>query len=605
MAWGFGGKVTPGQFAPVSVLVDNPASDAFDGTLTLYRANFVGERRGAELVEPVFLSPTQRRWVTFYVLPLESSETWVLRAADPAGTEFPKFTLPKPGHAAPQVALLTAPDDVTARVPKVPRMQEDLFPPRPEATGGLRGAVLDHAPEWGQVRAASFRTWLEGGGTLHLLTGPDDVPPRFSGELADLNDPRDRFAVGRGRVLRHSRRLDQYTGPLAERELLPDAGFVPPTVEDLAFKTKREQQAGGFAMSYDPTRIEEEILPTLRRMVRPDHSWGTIHVLCLGFVAALFPGVFLVGRERRGYPATLGLLVLVTVCFGVALRTVGRRGYGESESVRTTALARALPDGRTDVSQWADAFVTAGGDYSFSAAAPAGLYSCGEDTEPVKGTLLCGTGGKVTADVPPFSSRAFVSRTLRDDLAPQVTVKQARVGRTADGTGTRLSAFSLQLPPDLKTFQILAVHGRRVYQLRRGADGAASVSGTNFPLPNLLTGYGVPLISGVSVRADPYEGGYYDPYENGYDPYGYQVDDAELIDRGLDSSARQVIGRDLGLVSAKGVYDLAAPAGTVRVYLTGPLRDEHRVLGAPGDGAPAEPFANQNGVSIFAYGFPL
>ena len=123
VAWGFGGKVTPGQFAPVSVLLDNPAGEAFDGTLRLYRANFVGERRGAELVEEAYLAPTQRRWVTFYVLPLESGETWVLRAADAAGTELPLFTLPKPGHAGPQVVLLTAADDVTARVRALSRAE--------------------------------------------------------------------------------------------------------------------------------------------------------------------------------------------------------------------------------------------------------------------------------------------------------------------------------------------------------------------------------------------------------------------------------------------------------------------------------------------------
>ena len=84
------------------------------------------------------------------------------------------------------------------------------------------------------------------------------------------------------------------------------------------------------------------------------------------------------GRERRGYPVTLGLLLAVTVAFGVSLRAVGRRGYGESKSVRTTALVKALPpsgaagsgaageSGGTEVTQWADAFVTDGGDYTFA-----------------------------------------------------------------------------------------------------------------------------------------------------------------------------------------------------------------------------------------------
>ncbi|MFH5802884.1 hypothetical protein [Alienimonas sp. DA493] len=623
--WGFGGKAVPGLFTPVSILLDNPTQDTFDGVVNLYRANFVGDRRGAVLTEPVFLSAFASRRVQFYVIPLDSGESWRLQAIpeglSPGDDGVLTATLPRPGLTdsdAAGVVFLTGTDDFTARVPGLPRMDETLFPPRPEATEGLRGVVLDHAPDWEAVRQESFLAWLNGGGTVHLLTGPDGSPVRFGGALTPLNDPSSRFAVGRGTVLRHAQKASAVTKLFAEGALLADPTFARMTADDLAFEERRERQTGAFPVSYSPTRLEEEILPTLRRMVRPEHNWGLIHILCLAYVAALFPGVFLVGRERRGYPATLGLLIAVTLTFGIALRTVGRRGYGESLSVRTTALVRALPPapgsetGATEVTQWADAFVTDGGDYTFAVSGDTPIYSTGEASESVKGVIrntgFNGEPGSLTADVPPFSSRAFVAKARRDEPAPPVELLAGASGTTADGSGVRLTGLRVKVPPELESrARLFAVHHRHVYPLN--ASGGVATMNTNaepIPLGNLLAGYGFGLVGNVSVQAAPYGEG--NGYGYGYDPYQQQYwgeDDLELTDRGLDLAARQLIGRDLGFRDARQLFRLAAPADRVRVYAVTPLREEHRILGAAGRDLPTDPLPNQNGTTILSYEFPL
>ena len=621
--WGFGKKVLPGHFAPVSVLVDNPTRETFDGTARLFRANFVGERRGAVLTEPLYLGAFASRRVQFYVIPLDAGESWVFEAVpeggaatDPGGlrTELPRPGFPDP--TAPATVFLTAPDDDRARVPGLPRMNEALFPPLAGATDGLRAVVLDHDPEWGEVVRESFLGWLRAGGTAHLLDGPDGTPPRFGGSLAGLNDPAGRFAVGSGTVLRHGLQAAEVSEAFTKRVLLDDPTVPPMTAEDLAFERKRADQVGSFPVSYSPTRLEEEILPTLRRMVRPEHNWGLIHILCLAYVAALFPGVFLVGRERRGYPATLGLLIAVTVTFGVALRAVGRRGYGEDTSVRSTALVRALPPGpdgveQIEVTQWSDAFVTDGGDYTFAVPGEAALYSTGQSAEPVKGTIDSGVGGALTADVPPFSSRAFVARAVRDEPAPPVRLLAGAEGATPDGSGVRLTGLRVQVPEEFASrTKLLAVYGRHAYVLRV-RDGVAAVAGSGDPIPlgNLLAGYGIGLVGNVQVQAAPYgEGDYgygYDPYQQ---YYGWE-EDAELTDRGLDLAARQLIGRDLGFLSPRRLFRLSAPEGRVRLYAVMPLRDADRVLGGPGrsepGSPPTEPLPNQNGTTILAYDLPL
>ncbi|NNJ25624.1 hypothetical protein [Alienimonas chondri] len=620
--WGFGGQVMPGVFTPVSILLDNPTNETFDGTVTLYRANYVGERRGAALEEPLFLSPFASRRVQFYVIPLDSGESWKLEAVPEEGTIEEgglSTTLRKPGFPdklTKQTVFLLAPDDEFTRVPGLPRMDESLFPQWPEATDGLRAVVLDHAPDWEDLRQDSFLAWVNGGGVVHLLNEPDGSPVKFGGPLTVMNDPASEFTVGRGTVYRHARKTTELTEAFAKGTLLPDATVPRMNAEDDAFEKRREKQTGSYPVAYVPTRLEEEILPTLRRMVRPEHNWGLIHILCLAYVAALFPGVFLVGRERRGYPATLGLLLVVTLTFGAALRTVGRQGYGEGSSVRTTALVRALPpqpgeeQGVTEVTQWSDAFVISGGDYTFAVPGEATLYSTGQASEPVKGVIRNGREGSITADVPPFSSRAFVSKARRSEPAPNVELLAGSSGTTADGAGVRLKSLRLKIPEAIDSrARLFAIHHRHVYPLNL-SNGEATLNSSQdaIPLGNLLTGYGFALISGVDVRPAPYGEGVGNDYGYGYDPYGQNYgweDDAELIDRGLDLSARQLIGRDLGFLEPRNLFRLAAPKGRVRVYAVMPLRDEHRILGAAGLELPTEPLPNQNGTTILSYEFPL
>ena len=606
--WGFGGRVLPGHFAPVSVLVDNPTADAFDGTATLYRANYIGDRRGAPVSQPVFLSAFGERRVPFHVFPLDPGENWVLELAGAGGGEPFSLTLPKPGHGPPRTVVLTGRDDFTAAVPKLARFDETLFPPNPAACDGLGAVVLDHVPDWLEVRRTSFLTWLQAGGLVHLLPGADGEPPRFAAELAVLNEPSDDFFVGAGRVIRHDVRRGEVTAPQAERLFLADPDEPPLSVEDRTFSAERARRAGRFPLDYDPTRIEDDLLGTLRRMVRPEHNWIVIQIICLAYVAAIFPGVFLVGRERRGYPATLGLLILVTLAFGAALRSVGRRGYGEALSVRSTALVTALPGGRSAVAQWSDAFVTDGGDYAFAVPGGPALLSTGQDGEPVKGEIVGGPEARLIADVPPFSSRAFVAQNVRDVPAPAVALLGGSAGRNADGTGVRLRSLRLSLPPDFRPFRVLAVYGRRCYPLTVDG-GAATLSGEGFPLSNLIVGYGVTLMPGLgSVRVDPYSGDQYDDFDRFGNPTYYgagEVDLQAFRDQGLDAAARRLIGRHLGLTGDDGLYTLAAPAGRVRVFAVAALPPEHEILGAPGSDAPTEPLPNQQGTAVYAYDFPL
>ena len=210
--------------------------------------------------------------------------------------------------------------------------------------------------------------------------------------------------------------------------------------------------------------------------------------------------------------------------------------------------------------------------------------------------------------MPPYSSRAFVAKAVRSEPAPAVRLLSAAETRTDDNRGVRLSGVRVEVPEELRgRGRLFAVYHRHVYPLSVSG-GVASFGGRQpIPLADLLSGYGTGLVGNVTVQDAPYGDGMgygYDPYQT----YGWEEDE-ELTDRGLDSAARQLIGRDLGFQTSARAFRLAAPDGRVRVYAVVPLREEHRILGTEGraeDGVvPSEPLPNQNGTTIFSYDFPL
>ena len=76
--WGFDGRVVPGRFNPVSLLMANRSGAAFDGVLTLGPNLGFGGPRGAAYVQPVFIGPQSARWVQFEVFMASGSEEFSL-----------------------------------------------------------------------------------------------------------------------------------------------------------------------------------------------------------------------------------------------------------------------------------------------------------------------------------------------------------------------------------------------------------------------------------------------------------------------------------------------------------------------------------------------
>lgn len=417
-AWGFDGRVTAGEFQPVSLLLDNLSSDAVEGVLTMQMLSGVLRRAGAVYEQPVFLGPSARRWVQFYPWISDPNATWQLELRTAAGvTVFDPVDQPRlveeenrlqsqERRQLPVVLLDRA--GSLERIPTtVKHMSEEVFPPYTTATHGLHAMFLDHVPDWEEPRQTALLGWLQRGGELHLLLDANGQRLRFSGLLAVLNDPFERFVVGAGQVVRH----EVQRGGLTE-SLVASVQSLQSEGEDVESASRGQLQPGEQRL-----RDDEGILERLRLTSEPQHSSILIGLLALLYVLVLYPGGWWFSRQPEvRFPWPLVGVGGAVVLFSVLFWWVGRRGYQEVRSSRADLVALAEDDRHWDVLAFRQLFVTEGADYSLRQSGRQTLLASGVQDEQVSATAVVGTEAEYRCRIPPYSRELVISRS-RVELA--------------------------------------------------------------------------------------------------------------------------------------------------------------------------------------------
>ena len=113
--------------------------------------------------------------------------------------------------------------------------------------------------------------------------------------------------------------------------------------------------------------------------------------------------------RKIDYRVSIAAFLGTVALFGWLFSVIGRRGYGESQTVHSLAIAHSLGGARHDVTQWISAFATRGDLYTLTHEAPANLYAA-PSMEAINGRILNGKDGRFLADIPLYSSRQFVHR---------------------------------------------------------------------------------------------------------------------------------------------------------------------------------------------------
>lgn len=399
--WGFDGKAVPNRFGPISVLVSNPANLAFDGTLSLESAEGPGAR-GASYVQPVFLAPHTSRWVQFYVRAGSGVGRYELRWGRGTKDAY-EFDEP-PNVGPPACVWLRDLDSPFAAGGSLKSFPDQLFPTTAVAAESLDAVVLDHIPNWEPARREAFLEWVKLGGTVHLLPAPKGALPVFGEGWKELDSDQEVTHIGRGLVVHHSVAPQEVS-----EKYLTERGYPPRTIENPKNPA-----------IYD---YENIFFRDLSSMTRPKVSWTLINLLMLAYVAVIGP-VHNYYRRRLDYRVSLLIFLGCVAVFGVALGITGRRGYGESQTVHSLAIARSLGGGKVDATQWISAFAVTGDRYTLTHRAPANLYAPDRQAESGSGVIFNGKDGYMLADIPLYSARALVHRAIMtaDDTA--VTVEK-------------------------------------------------------------------------------------------------------------------------------------------------------------------------------------
>ena len=438
--WGFDGRVVPGRFNPVSVLMANPGGGTFDGAMTLAPTLGLGGPRGAAYVQPVFIGPQSARWVQFEAFIGSGVEEFSLVWGRGA-KERESFDRQLPTGPPACVWLVDA-ADAFARPSAFKAFPDQLFPTTVSATDGLDAVILDYAPRWEPARREAFLDWLRRGGTVHLVHGANGELPVFTDTLAVLNGDGETTRVGAGQVVRHS---------VPRTELRPETllarGFPPREL-----LTPQNPVVHNF---------EETLYQRLSSLTRPKVSWWILNSLTFLYIAVIGPVAWRMARRMDFRWSIAGFLGAVAL-FGAAFSIVGRRGYGESQTVHSLSIARSLGGARWDVTQWLSAFATSSGQYTLTHAAPANLYATSASDDAARGQILNGKDGKFLAEIPLFSSRVFTHRGVMqgDDLG--VTVEKWESGQS------KLTALRLKPVPGFPkdVIEIAALHRDRIYALK-------------------------------------------------------------------------------------------------------------------------------------------
>ncbi len=433
--WGFNGKVAPNRFNVLSVLISNQTPQTFSGDLTLYKRLGGGGYIDAKITESVTISSFSNKWVQFYPYVnggwggAISNETWQLVYGRGSS-----FDLPQPRAAKFQRIILDDPSGVASRTGILKSMPDSLFPSFVSATDALQVVGMDREPRsWIPTQKEAFLDWVHLGGTVLLFLGPTGKHPEFAAPLSALNSPLDELRVGTGRVLKMPMERNKFLEADARRvfaglprNILSQGEKAEDVIDTIDAAPQQDQQNYNYSEGTDPFP-SSSFLSQLKEMTKPDHNWLLLHFMFWVYIAMVFPGCYLLGKRwsdfRVVYAALLGTVVLFSVLFSI----VGQRGYGESTAVHSVAIARGLPGGGLDVSQWSNVFVTSGADYLLKHEGFGTLYSTTSDTEQVNGIINSGIDGGFMVDIPPFSNREFALRMKLPTGSPKITIDKVDI----------------------------------------------------------------------------------------------------------------------------------------------------------------------------------
>ncbi|MBL8848304.1 MAG: hypothetical protein JNG89_01410 [Planctomycetaceae bacterium] len=456
--WGFDGKSPVQTFVPLSLLVENTGATPAKGALRLKKSVGRNQRVDVEYEQTYFISGFSSRWVQLTPYVIGDFEQWTLSW----GPQFRnKVEVPTPRMGERATVLIAEENDTTAIGSVLRRCDPALFPTSVTGTDSLRGIVLHAVPSWQGARIQAFLDWLQRGGRLFLVHGADGEYPRFSGELAVLNDARDETRFGSGRITRIPLSVDDIDADTA-RQLILEPQPADRLVESLDSQVQR--MSGNFPVSIE---FDDYILRDLMYLTRFHRNWWVVYLAAVLYVLAVFPGSYLLGRRSADWRWFYAGFLGISVVFSAGFARLGQLGSSERSRTRSVAVAYQLADRMFDVTQYTCAASRNGDVYSLTTDGSGRLFTSCQDLEPVKGVARL-ADGVLDLDLPSASTCRILQRARMPGPALDVQARELEAG---DGV---LRNLVLSFGPDVYHDSMLACawYDGTIHEMEAGPDGA-------------------------------------------------------------------------------------------------------------------------------------
>jgi hypothetical protein len=561
--WGFDGKAVQRTFTPLSVLVQNNTAAPVSGTLKLTKHLQLNQRIDAEYVQTYYVSGFSSRWVQLTPYVIDDYETWTLSWGE-ARNQKAEIPTPRVGERA--TVLIHDPEAVQIAGGVLRRCDQAIFPVSVTGTDGLRGVVFDRPPDWQGAREQAFLDWLRRGGRVFLLEAPGGGPPRFSGDLAVLNQPDEQFRIGDGLVRRIALPAADIDFETAQSFILHDE---QPDVPD-SVRQATTASTFGNTFGWDSDR---QLFIDLQQAARFHRHWWLIYLVVLLYLLALYPGCYLLGRRisdwRLFYAGFLGVCLL----FSTGFATLGQVGGGDFNRVRSVAVARQLDRGLYDVTQWSCLAAVNGDMYSIQHNGSGRLYSSCQELESVNGQVLF-SEGRFDVDLPPASTRTMLHRLRITGPELGIQIRDLQI----DERG--LAQFAVSVSPRLHARTAYAWHKGQIYELQQGP-ASNEWSSTN------RGEAGITFLNGYSD--------YWATANARW--YGIEDEDQRELDQVFQGMRRNLIGNSFNLQTQVRPEDVVLPDDRIRLFVYAPAPAEFNVLG--------ERFPDQRGFVLYVVDLPL
>jgi len=565
--WGFDGKTTARTFTPLSLLIENAGPTPATGSLRLSKFYGLDRRVDAEFEQSYYVSGYSTKWVQLTPFVVEDYEQWKLTWG-PGFRNRADIPTPRVGERA--TVLFAEPEDISAAGSALRRCDPALFPVSVTGTDGLRGAVLHAVPNWQGARAQAFREWLELGGQVYLVHGPDGAYPRFPGDLTFLNSPKDRFRVGVGHVTRLPLAVKDIDPETARRQFLNDAPAATPEELDA-------ERFAAAQLNVMPTWTEFDgyLFRELQYSTRFKRNWWLVYATGLLYLLAVFPGSYLLGRRAADWRWFYAGFLGTSVVFSAAFARMGQLGSAERSRTRSVATAFQIADGLYDVTQWTCAASRDGDLYQLTNSGSGRLFTSCQELEAVNGVVHL-LDGRFDIDMPPASTCNILQRSRIESLGLGVQVEQLQT------TGPTLQQFAVKFAPGVydRSMLVCAVYRNNIYAMTADAEGAR--------LANQRQG----LVSFInSIGIVPWQ----DAPRN-VDLWGNDLEEAISSTEFFQILMRQAVGTTLKLPPNAASEDVALDRSIVRLLIYRPMPESLRFAG--------DQFPDQQGYVLYVHDLP-